>query len=212
MHHTDQTPATAQPHADPGTGAGAQATTGADARAAKARYYLAQARYFDALARQYRAEAAMHKAEAEMHAEDPKASSDERQRLSAGCAAFALRADQLALVESAKAEGLREVVRREFPEHAPAEPSTGCNVTIVIEVERDRVREAVLQVMGPHQRRAERVWNRSGRGLWKCRDREWEEHVELLGHEVIDFMACLDFPSRIAAMLPRPAAEGRRDA
>lgn len=89
------------------------------------------------------------------------------------------------------------------PNSSTPDGANSASVRILLEIDHQRIRCSVRQQMGPYLTMAGRIWRRLARGQWRTVDPDWSVHEGTLGCEVIDYLAGLDFPARIAEMLPR---------
>lgn len=103
------------------------------------------------------------------------------------------------------------------PLHDPQDPATGAGaeattqrpaplaiVTTVIG--HDQITSTAQLVMGGYVQTVQRTWQRTGRGSWRSTDPDFIAAEKRLGIELAEYMALLDFPSRVADMLPRHPA------
>ena len=82
---------------------------------------------------------------------------------------------------------------------------------VVMVITKDQITQhAHLHLGGFHP--ATRNFARIGPNSWKSRDPEFQAHEERIGIELAEFVDALDFPSRIADMLPRAPASPASDA
>ena len=82
---------------------------------------------------------------------------------------------------------------------------------VVMVITKDQITQhAHLHLGGFHP--ATRNFVRTGPSSWKSRDPEFLAHEDRIGIELAEFVDALDFPSRIADMLPRAPANPNSDA
>ena len=84
---------------------------------------------------------------------------------------------------------------------------------VVMVITKDRITQhAHLHLGGLHIATREHV--RTGAHCWKSRDPEFHTHEDRIGIELAEFVDALDFPGRVADMLPRapgnPASDARQ--
>lgn len=206
QQHTDLSPATAQPPADPGTGTGPQASTQPEDTIALYGFTVASIRYLEAQAAHHRADATMYRALAAAHRADPYMAPADRALMSGA-------ADQRA--ETAEQEA-RDVLKRALALRAE-NPAAGIaaadtaeesepTAIVVITIQRNRIQQTARLLLGA-PRTANRTWRRGDLcGSWATLDRAWSEHEDNIGIELAEYMDALDLPDRVADMLPRPRA------
>ena len=82
---------------------------------------------------------------------------------------------------------------------------------VVMVITKDHITQhAHLHMGGFHP--ATRNFLRTGPSSWRSKDPEFIEHEQRIGIELAEFVDGLDFPSRIADMLPRVPASPTTDA
>ena len=84
---------------------------------------------------------------------------------------------------------------------------------VVMVITKDRITQHAhlhLHLGGLHA--ATRNFVRTGANSWHSRDPEFIAHDERIGIELAEFTDALDFPSRVADMLPRSPAKPTSDA
>ena len=112
---------------------------------------------------------------------------------------------------------MQQNVETATPMHSPQDPATGAGaeattqrpaplaiVTTVIG--HDQITSTAQLVMGGFVQTVQRTWHRCGRGSWRSTDPDFIAAENRLGIELAEYMALLDFPSRVADMLPRHPA------
>jgi hypothetical protein len=199
---TDTTPATAHPHAVAATGTGAQASTPAPDQEALRAYTLASVAHLQATAVRWHAEICEHASLAACHRADPYLLPADRMLLAAI-------ADQRAENARVRAQQVEDRVNRLLASIGGDVPATAEEpiAVVVITIQRDRVHQTARLVMGG-TRSVTRRWDRISGGSWGTKQREWIHSERQLGIELAEYMDALDFPSRVADMLPRPPATG----
>lgn len=200
--HTDHFPATAQPPAAPGAGAGPQATTPPDAASLQA-FAAANIVWLDAKAACYRATEAMYRAQANAHLADPHTPAVDR--LGYFTAASNRAEDYALLAQEAqqRADGER-IENPAVAMTALGDTAAAPMAVVVLTIQRDRIQQTARLLLGS-PRTATRTWNRQeGQSFWHSRDPDWSAYEDRIGVELMEYMDALDLPDRVAAMLPRP--------
>lgn len=198
MDTNTDTPATAHPPVDPGTGAGADAITRRPDTERVHAFTQASVHWLELQAAARRADAAMYQALARAHEADPFLADPSR-----GVLIDSARERADACEEAARALDARAaVLRQDLPPPAPLqEPPLA---VVVLTVERDRIVQTARLVMGGTHT-CKRTWTRQGTCSWRTTDPEWLAGENRIGLELAEFMDDVDLPTRVADMLPRPA-------
>lgn len=183
-----------------GTGPGAETSTAQSPRD-RAQYHLQSAEYFESAAALAKARANSHRKFAALNALEPGITDEVREARTADCLVAVAQAEQSAMEFIRCAEDARTLAISLCPETVPPKYRES-RAVVRIEIGTDRICERVEYQLGPHHSLAIRNWTPTG-GFWQTKDNDWTAHEDHLPVEIIDYMAGLDLPNRIAAMLPK---------
>lgn len=85
-----------------------------------------------------------------------------------------------------------------------AGPGQECSAIVLVKIERGQVTITASLDMGGHHA-VSRKWRQSSSGSWSTTSRDFIDAENVLGVELAEFADSIDFPGRVARMLPRPA-------
>lgn len=198
MDTNTDTPATAHTPVDPGTGAGADATTAPTLTERVQAFSRINVEWLELTAAARRADAAMYESLARAHQADPFLSEHDRRMLIDAARQRAEAAHCRAEDCLQRAAGLRA----DLPPPAPLQDPP--LAVVVLTIERDRIQQTARLVMGGTHT-SKRTWNRVGPSSWRSADPEWLAAEDRIGLELAEWSESVTLPTRVADMLPRPA-------